>query len=394
MKHASGFFYLSEKGGEDKGENVFRKRILYEGKFVHPHRKGDWLNISKEHITDAVKNFKNGAMDRVQMYFTHNEDPRNLAGSVIGLIEGVDPIDNKYSLYADVRTEDPAAVTLIKNNAVGISAGIDHWYKEHASGKDLGMVVKHVALVGEGYIKQLGEFLPIPGSKQLATNMSEMSEHSGAFMFLEEPNEEDADEKKKKELADEEKRKKELDDADKKKKESKVPATKDELIAQAKELGFVVLTEPDHKEIMKAVGFLTTLREGLKDRVKFGEGDDIATAIIKDYTSRDETEKTRQATDAVVKLVEKKLLLPAQKDIFIGLFKSDKKMFDSLVTTLQPVKVQLGEKGKDDGTEPNEGDDDPKKIAQHISDALVLADQMNIPINADGKAIAGIGKKS
>src|SRR6267142_7211580 len=93
-------FWLADEAGKDAGTNLYDKRILYEGTFTHPHDTKKNLVITKEHIRDAIKNFENGALDRVQMYFTHNEDPRNLVGKVVGLRDGIEAADGKYSLYA------------------------------------------------------------------------------------------------------------------------------------------------------------------------------------------------------------------------------------------------------------------------------------------------------
>jgi hypothetical protein len=386
-------FYLAEKGGQEQSDGLFRKRILYEGKFTHPHDPKQWMNILPEHISLAVKNFKEGVMDRVQMYFTHNEDPRNLAGKVVGLEEGVDPSDGKKSLYAVLKPEDPAAIALMKSDAVGVSAKLDHWYREHLGGRDLGMTVKHVALVGEGYIKNLGQYIPIPGAKEFASNIAALSEHTGAIIYLEENKEkvEKTEEEKKKEAEDQKK----IDDAKKleedKKKESKVPATKEEVIKAAKDMNLAVLSEEDLKKLHSTAAFVTTLRE----HFKLSESDDVAKKIIDEINTKDTTIAKTLAEREVMKLIEgdgkdpkTRKLLPAQKEAFVGLYVSDRPAYDAVVKTLQPVGVKLGEDGKDDDIEHPE--DKVKDQEKNTKDGLIAAHKAGIPLSDDDLVAIGI----
>jgi hypothetical protein len=385
-------FYLAEKGGEEQADNLFRKRILYEGKFTHPHNRNQWMNILPEHISLAVKNFKQGAMDRVQMYFTHNEDPRNLAGKVVGLEEGVDPSDGKKSLYAVLKPEDPTAVELLKRDAVGVSASLDHWYKEHLGGRDLGMTVKHVALVGEGYIKNLGQYMPIPGAKEFASNIAALSEHTGAIIYLEENKEkvEKTEEEKQKEKDDAKK----IEDAKKleedKKKEPKL-STKEEVIKAAKDMNLAVLSEDDLKKLTANAAFVTTLRESFK----LSESDDVAKRIIDELNEKDNTIKKSLATTEVMKLIEgdgktanTRKLLPAQKDAFVNLYMTNKTAFDSVVGTLQPVGVKLGEEGKDETQDSPE--DKEKKAGEARIAGLRAAHSAGVPLSEETLAEIGV----
>ncbi len=387
-------FFLSEKGGETMGTNLFKKRILYTGRFVHPRNPDKWLNIVPEHFKKAIENFKSNTMDRVNFYFTHNEDPRNLAGKVMDLVEGIDASDGKPSLYAIIEAKDKKAVDLIEKNNVGVSAGIDHYYREHLGGKDVGLTIKHVALVGEGWIKRLGDFVPVP---RMQESVAQLSEHQGGVIYFEEEQQEgdkqeDADKKKKDEHDSEHLRLKEEQDKKNKGKGATMP-TRDEIMAGAKELGLVVLNDNDHKSLVTKANQRDTIFDTFKGPLHLGENDDVAQKIIDEINSKDDRLKTIEAEAAFTSLLSEKKVLPAQKDSLVKMFKMDKEMFTSFTNTLKPNTngVSLGEEGKEEGQEQG-GGDTAAKHDQAVKEGLKAAHSAGIHLSDEDLVLIGVKK--
>lgn len=376
--------FLSDGDAQPEGTNRFWKRILYEGRFLHPQNPSKSFTLTKEQFSKAIENFKSRVLDRVSIFATHQEDPRNLAGKVLDMKQGTDPRDNRHSLYALLEGEDPNLVRRMEENSIGVSAYIDSNYKDHESGEDKGFVVRHVALVGEGWIKRLGDFIPV---KQfgLSEAMAYLTDSGGGAVY------EDPD----------------ADDKDGKKKRSKMP-TLAELKASLKEASGIDVDAllAENTTAKEDVKRLTGENENLKKITpasaavqKLGEAFGLSEAELKDtdkgieaiitkYTTMDQNVKTAEAAKAVGALLAENKITKAQEPTFIKMYLSAPDLFKEFTANLKSGAVPLGEEGKDDPKDPSQEGKDDEQITRYTE----LAEKSGIPI-ASGELVGANGGK-
>lgn len=372
-------FYLSESGSEQKDTNLFRKRVLYEGKFVHPSDPSKWLVITKEHLQDAVRNFQNKVMDKVPTFWTHAaQDPRNMAGEVVGLEVGLGE-DGKESLYSLTRLDDPAAVNYAKENKGGVSVGMDHEYREHVTGNKVGLVIKHLALVPQGWIHKLGEFIPIPQSmSDAAVNLEETKADGVIFM-----GDEEQEEKEKTKQQEQEQQSGKKPESERKK-----SVDIDELKAEAQKLGLTVKPSSELTALEASAAQAASIRQSLG----LSESDDLTTKVVERVNASDDIIKKIAAERAVEALLAENKITPALKDTFTQLYTQNKPLFETMVAQLKPGAVMLGESGTQTGEQPGQGKVD---VDKEISRYLALSEENGIPViegktDVSKKAVAGL----
>lgn len=364
---------------EDMAEanGLFKKRILYEGKFLHPANPNSFFEVTKEHFSDIVQNFGKKVFDKVQMYWNHDEDPRDVTGEVVGVEVGIDPKDNKNSLYAILKPHDEKAAEKMRTNKIGVSAALDNVYREHLTGEPTGTVLRHVALVGEGWIKKLGEFVPL----RLSDSKVFLSEDKAGAVFI--SNEEDKS-KEKPEVKEKVVEKTDLEeDKDKKKTEDKgkeKPMELSEILTELKTKHNIDVAAL--QEQAKATQTLAAIRAGLNldDKVKEV---DLAETIVKSVTDANVAVTTMQAEAAVAALLTENKITPAQKDAYTKLWLKDKDLFADMTKDLTSGKVPLGEKGKQTNEDP--GVDENKEIERATTLLAEAGVEMKGYSNKNGK---------
>ena len=136
--------------------NRFRKQVLKFGKFIHMDARGGVLNITKEAIKKIVKNFKDGVIDNIFVPLGHTTDLKRNTGKVVDLIATKDGLDAIIEIR-DKSTQKKITDKLIEKTSVSI----DENYLNKESGKYVGPVLRHIALVAEPYIKGMGDFVQL-----------------------------------------------------------------------------------------------------------------------------------------------------------------------------------------------------------------------------------------
>lgn len=150
-------FQLNSYGEIDlKDDNTFKKQVLKKGKWYHWDAESGVLDITAEKIAQIVKNFKNKILDNVTIPLTHSKNPAMNTGEVTKLIQTEDGLD------AVCEIKDESIVKKIKKGLIkSISASIDPNYLDKKTGKFVGTVLLHAALVHEPYIKGMKGFVQL-----------------------------------------------------------------------------------------------------------------------------------------------------------------------------------------------------------------------------------------
>lgn len=150
-------FQLHSSGKIDLGEgNRFRKQLLKIGKWYYWGAEGGVLDITKEKISQLVKNFKDKILDHITVPLTHTQNPALNTGEVVDLIQTADGLD----VICEIKDET-VAEKIKKGLIQSISASIDPNYFNKVSGNFTGPVLLHAALVHEPYIKGMREFVEL-----------------------------------------------------------------------------------------------------------------------------------------------------------------------------------------------------------------------------------------
>lgn len=366
---------LAEEAITALDNGLFKKRILYQGRFLHPSNPDRFFDVTPEHFADIVRNFKDKVFDKVQMYWTHREDPRDIGGEVVRVETGVEASDGKQSLYAILKPHDEAAREKMAKNQVAVSAALDNVYREHLEGKPTGTVLRHVALVGEGWIKKLGEFVPL----RLAESEVFLSENKEGAVFI------GAREDDKK-VPEHKHTKADLEEG-----EDSMPELKDmkveDILAHLKSdrhIDVAALQEAAKNAPLVAAARSTL---GLSDSVDLTEG---IRAKLKEADGKVEAAEKR-ATEAEAKIVEAEAntavdallsdgrIKPADKEAFKKLFLKDKDVFTAVTGTLKKGgAVPLGEKGHTES-------DDPADAEKALEEGTAIFAEAGIPMKGYDK---------
>lgn len=150
-------FQINSCGEIDlENDGTFKKQVLKTGKWYHWDSEGGVLDITSEKIAQIVKNFKNKILDNVTIPLTHSKNPAMNTGEVIKLLQTDDGLD------AICEIKDEKIIEKIKKGLItAISASIDPNYQNKESGKFVGPVLLHTALVHEPYIKGMQGFVQL-----------------------------------------------------------------------------------------------------------------------------------------------------------------------------------------------------------------------------------------
>lgn len=128
--------------------NLVRAQVLKIKKLIHRDAKGGVLNVTKESIKKIVKNFKDNVIDNVYVPLGHTNDVKKNTGKVTDLIATDSGLD------AVIEIRDKSVLKKLKDKLIEkVSASIDENYLNKETGKFVGPVLRHIALVAEPYIK-------------------------------------------------------------------------------------------------------------------------------------------------------------------------------------------------------------------------------------------------
>jgi len=160
---------------EDKKDlSEFKKELLRVGEWRHSASSNGMLKVTQDTLKTIVKNFKNKVLDNVMVPLGHpsEDDPSKNVGEVTDLSLSKD--NNKLIATIDVR--EKSIIGKIKDRLIkGISASIAENYMEKDTGKHVGPVIFHAALVGEPYVKGMAGFVPLSEEFKDSTVISIMN---------------------------------------------------------------------------------------------------------------------------------------------------------------------------------------------------------------------------
>ena len=135
----------------DLGDNLFKKQILRVGDWIYGDGK---LEVTKDYLKQIAENFKKGVLENVFVPLTHSDDPRDNTGDV----KEVEVSKDGKTLEAVLSVDDNAAQLIRDKKVKGVSCSIEENYMDKEKKKNVGSVLRHVALVLEPYIKGLAPF--------------------------------------------------------------------------------------------------------------------------------------------------------------------------------------------------------------------------------------------
>ncbi len=330
------------------GTKVYRKQILRYGEFVDPNDPRKKMKFDRQYGDELIKNFQKGVFDQVPVQLTHEENPINNVGNILGLEHtpdgtGLDALlavtDDQVSEKID--TKDPMGNSIIK----GVSVGIQENYRDKETGSLIGKVLRHLAIVTHPYIKGMKPFEPVfLGDEE-------------KYHYFEENNMSVSMEDVLKFLNDNGIKVNSLDDL----KKPNITVNADIEGAVKRVLGDSL--QLDGKSIVDVV-------KGLADTIEKQNQTNISlqnsNKELADKLARNEAEQ------AVAKLVREGRILPAEKDGMTKLYLSDSNLFNELVKD-RPVLVKLGEQITSDdvnipGKNKNLSNDDVKSKIDEYAD--------------------------
>jgi hypothetical protein len=316
------------------GGNLFRKQLLRFGEWVHPNDPSKTMKITPELVKTLIENFKAKILDKVPVPDTHTNSATANTGYVIGLEETSEGLD------AILEVSDQTALEKLNKGLIpGISAAIHNNYMVKDSGKHVGPVLLHAALVDNPYIKGMKDFQPVALADETDV------EHT-PFILSDDKGEE--------------------------------KLTKEQLIAGLKEIGidFVELSEKAGKfdkasmDLTEAQKVLADTKAAFGDVIQLGDNVTLADGVkqLVEKVKSEETEVTKlsdrikglevtmkqtEAKNAVADLVKVTKVALADAEKYEKLYLSDKTLFDGITASLKPV-VELGEKGLEDPLKPGQ----------------------------------------
>ena len=150
-------FNLSDKI-QNTGKNLYKKQILKLGKWIY---NGGVLNITKQFMRKILDNFRNRIIENVYVPYGHTSDPTKNTGNVVDLA-----LDDE-GMNVVIEVDSEAGKLIEQGKIKGISAGIDPDYQDKKTGKRVGPVLRHVALVLEPYLIGLEPYVALEDNQQI-----------------------------------------------------------------------------------------------------------------------------------------------------------------------------------------------------------------------------------
>jgi len=148
------FGYLSGNVMLSAAPARFLKEIIRVGRYRHPQRAGETLDITEERLRRWVDNFY-AAPAKVWVPYRHSTDPQDNTGWVEDLF-----LDDGR-LYAVLRITDEGAATLLRDGTVAdVSVAVEPDFAD-MTGRRWGEVIRHVALTVDPYIRNQSGFIPL-----------------------------------------------------------------------------------------------------------------------------------------------------------------------------------------------------------------------------------------
>lgn len=350
---------------EEEGVKYFRKPILKFGIWKHPDNREIEFEITPEVVKEIAGNFDKGIPVEAPIVLTHTDNPKMKVGGVKKFIPTDIGLDALFSIADDEMTEK------IKNKekAPGVSCWLDLSYKDKQSNKEVGAVVKHVALVNHPYIEGLGgyeavslsedkeaeKFVPLIMSESKSIKDGKDMKLNEMLKALKEEHKIDVP----KIQEDLKILNKDIEDGKLIKKADAPIALNEELLTEIKEK-----LEIDEK-VTKVDEIVKALFDKVKESLKLSDKkDEKETALEKEVKAlRKENDESKmkltemEADKRIDALIIENKVLPAEKESLKKLYKKDEVLFTEFVATRSKPLIELAEIGA-------QGDEIPKEDAE------------------------------
>ena len=341
------------------------------GKWRHPENKDIEFEVTPEVVKQVAANFNRGIPMESPIVLTHSDNPKDK----VGMSRAYIPTDKGLDVVFSVSDEVMNGKIEKEDTAPGVSCWLDLNYRDKTTGKEVGAVVKHVALVNHPYIEGMKGFeavtLSEDGKKEkylplilsednlnLEVTMPELTKES-AIAFLKEKEKIDVQQL----VTSDEELKTLHDRIDKGEliaKEDASPVLSEEL--SKKVLEHVALGEDDKKNPFAVIEkLIAKLSELLK-----GSGDTAAQLkTVQEKMSEMEADKE------VGTLLKEGKIFPAEKDFVKGLYKTNMKLFEDLKKVRTKPVVPLSELGVtvDENAEDQKKKDTKAEIDRQVAEA-------------------------
>ena len=351
--------------GEQEGVKFYRKQILRFGTWRHPDNKDIEFDITPDVVRQISDNFAVGVPVEAPIVLTHTDNPKMKVGGVKQFIPTNEGLDAIFS----VDDTDVNKSILSTEKAPGVSCWLDLAYKNKQSNKDVGAVVKHVALVNHPYIEGLGKFEAVSLSEDKEAEqfvplvMREINLSEGEKMKLEELLKVLKDEHK----VDVVKLQEDLKGLNEKVEKGELIAKTDapvlsgELISQIKKK-FKLSEDTSVEDAIKA------LVGSIEKSMVLSEGDKKENVKLQKEVDTLSFRLTEMDGEKVIDaLIQEGKVLPAEKVAMLSAYTKEKELFDSLIKPRTASLVELAEKGgKSDETPTDEEEKDKKMIDKQV----------------------------
>jgi hypothetical protein len=359
---------------EEEGVKYFRKPILSFGMWRHPDDRDIEFEITPEIAQQITENFEKGVPVEAPITLTHTDNPKMKVGSVKKFIPTDIGLDALFSI-ADKEMIDNIQS---KEKAPGVSCWLDLSYRDKQSDKEVGAVVKHVALVNHPYIEGLG------GYEAVSLSEDEEAEKYVPLVMSESKSKDGEDNMKLAELLEQLKKEHKID-VPKIQEDLKVlntqiekgelikkvdaPALSEELLTEIKEKLEIDEKVTKVDEIVKAL--FDKVKETLKLSEKKEKKETVLEKEVKDLRKENDEiqmKMTEMEADKVIDaLIVANKVLPAEKESLKKLYKKDQALFTEFTATRTKSLIELAEQGVQSDEIPKEQKDKDEATATRLA---------------------------
>ena len=357
-----------------------KKEVLRIGRWFHPNAPKGVLDITAEKLNEIVANFQVSPFVPVFRGHVDNTEAEKDTNLIISKNVKSLSTDGK-KLFAEFEADEKE---LEKYNDV--SARIDPVYVNKETGKSVGAVLSHIAMVLNPYIKGMGDFTMLSeNDKNYLINLSEIQSMADKQdpitpeVELEEAKVEET-EVESKEAEVEQVTTEEVEPEVTEESKEEVAETPEAVETSAEE----VTSEAEVAEVVTEVVEEVPAKDSEKTEVEASEDAVSQIKQLQEQLAQARLElSSREAEDKYKVLLSEGRILPSQKEAFIALHENvkgtidlaDKKqvnLTDLLVTMFHrnPVLVNLEESGVNEVN------------AEVSEDETVIADFRKLPVHA------------
>jgi hypothetical protein len=325
-----------------KNLRLWRKQVLRFGIWKHPENPEIEFEVTPEVIRQVISNFHSGVPEEAPVVLTHTDNPLLKVGRVKQYEIGSDGL---FAIFSVMDEAVNRKITASEETVPGVSCWLDLNYKDKQSGDELGAVIKHVALVNHPYIEGMAGFQAV---------LSEFDEESKMYLPLVLSEKEFVGKRSEKTMTKEEliKELKEKHQVD----VETLLSDSEKLILLHKRISDgelvskedIVLNEELVKELKEKLQLSSEEKVNMTDAIKLllkkiGGLPGLETRLRETESQLSEM-KANKVIDA---LLSEGRALPAEREHFVSLFKTDEALFGKFIEARKKADpiVKLSETG-------------------------------------------------